>query len=415
MSFNGKINILRNNKDIHTVFTNFSWLVVSQIAGYIFPLITIPYLAKVIGPEGFGAIAFALAIITWVQTVVDWGFNFTATRDVAQCRDNKEKVSEIFSNILWSRVFLSSMSFIVLIVLSLFIPSFKENRIIILTTFLIIPGHILYPEWFFQALEKMKFITLMNFVVKLLFTLGVFVFIKDSDDVIIQPLLTSVGYIVCGIISFCLVIKWNFRIYRPNFNDICQTIKENVDVFLNNIFPNLYNSFSVLLLGMLGGQSSVGVFDAGNRFVNICVQLMSVISRAFFPYISRKIDKHSYYEYVSLFISGFMSLGLFITAPFIIKLFYTPEFESAILVMRIMAISNFFLTLNSIYGIGYLIIIGKERILRNINFVSSLFGFVIAFPLVYYFDYIGVAITITVTRGIIGFTEMYVAKKISII
>ena len=413
MRFNDKINILRNDKDVHTVFTNFSWLVVSQIAGYIFPLITIPYLAKVIGPEGFGVIAFALAIITWVQTIVDWGFNFTATRDVAQCRDNKEKVSEIFSNILWSRVFLSSISFIVLVVLSLFIPSFKENRIIILTTFLIIPGHILYPEWFFQALEKMKFITLMNFVVKLLFTLGVFVFIKDSDDVIIQPLLTSVGYIVCGIISFCLVIKWNFRIYRPNFNDICRIIKENVDVFLNNIFPNLYNSFSVLLLGMWGLQSSIGIFDAGNKFVNICVQLMSVISRAFFPYISRRIDKHGYYEYISLFISGFVSFGLFMIAPFIIKLFYTPEFESAILVMRIMAISNFFLTLNSIYGIGYLIIIGKERILRNINFVSSLFGFVIAFPLVYYFDYIGVAITITVTRGIIGLMEMYVAKKIS--
>lgn len=413
MNLKNSINKYSKSKNARTVITNFSWLAVSQVAGYVFPLLTIPYLARVIGAEGFGLIAFAIAIIAWIQTIVDWGFNFTATRDVAQCNGNKEDISVIFSNVLWARLILSFICLIFLFVLSIFIPSFWENRVIIFVTFLMIPGHILCPEWFFQAIEKMKFITLMNFLLKLIFTFGVFVFIKDSDDVVIQPLLTSGGYIVCGIISFYLiVIKWKYKIYSPNFQKIFVTLKGSFDIFLNNLLPNLYNSFSILLLGIWGQPTSTGILDAGNKFVNICIQLMSVISRAFFPYLSRKIEKHSFYESFSLWIAGLMSLGLFFAAPIVIKIFFTLEFEPAIMIMRIMAISNFFLTLNSVYGTGYLIIVGKERLLRNINFVLSLFGFAISFPLVYFFDYIGAALTITVTRGMIGLTEMYWAKKL---
>ena len=101
---------LQKSKEGKTVVSNFGYLSLLQIAGYIFPLITMPYLARVIGASGFGKIAFASAIILWIQTIADWGFNFTATRDVAQNRDNKKKVSEIFSNVLWARCLLTFIS-----------------------------------------------------------------------------------------------------------------------------------------------------------------------------------------------------------------------------------------------------------------------------------------------------------------
>ena len=88
---------IANSKDGKIVFTNFGYLSLLQIAGYVFPLITMPYLARVIGADGFGKIAFASAIVVWIQTISDWGFNLTATRDVAQSRNDKDKVSHIFS------------------------------------------------------------------------------------------------------------------------------------------------------------------------------------------------------------------------------------------------------------------------------------------------------------------------------
>ena len=93
-------NRIRSSKEGKTVFANLGYLTLLQVAGYVFPLITMPYLARVIGADGFGKIAFATAVVVWFQTVADWGFNLTATRDVAQNRYDKNVVSRIFSNVL---------------------------------------------------------------------------------------------------------------------------------------------------------------------------------------------------------------------------------------------------------------------------------------------------------------------------
>ena len=406
-------NRIKKSKDGRTLVANFGYLSLLQVAGYIFPLITMPYLARVIGVDGFGKIAFASAVVVWFQTVSDWGFNYTATRDVAKNRDDKEKVSEIFSNVLWARCLLMIVSFLLLLITIFIVPIFRENYAVILVTFLLVPGHIMFPDWFFQAMERMKYITILNLFSKLLFTIAVFVFIKNKSDFILQPLFTTLGFIVSGIISmYVIMYKWHIKVKRPKFRSILSTIKGSTDVFINNIMPNLYNSFSVMLLGVFGGPVSNGLLDAGNRFVGISQQFINIISRTFFPFLSRRIDKHSFFSKLNIYIAVIISVLLFIFAPLIIKIFFTEEFYNAITVLRIMSISILFLTLSSVYGTNYMIIQGYEKQLRNITFVSSLIGFAISFPLIYFFDYIGAALTITITRGILGFTIMYTATKL---
>lgn len=143
-------NKVARSKDGKIVFENFGYLSLLQVAGYVFPLITMPYLARVIGADGFGKIAFASAIIVWIQTISDWGFNLTATRDVAQNRSDKDKVSHIFSNVLWARCLLTLLSGLILMIATVMIPYLRMNRAIIMITFLLVPGHILFPEWFFR-------------------------------------------------------------------------------------------------------------------------------------------------------------------------------------------------------------------------------------------------------------------------
>ena len=217
ISFKRIKTILQTNKDGKVLLSNFSYLIILQIAGYVFPLLTMPYLARVIGPTGFGKIAFASAIIIWVQTVADWGFNFSATRDVAKNRDDIVKVSEIFSNVFWSRCVLMLLSFLILLALIFTIPDFRNDADIILVTFLLIPGHIMFPDWFFQAVERMKYITFLNLLAKFLFTIAVFIFIKSSNDYILQPLFNSIGFCICGIISMYIILhKWHIRLLKPN-------------------------------------------------------------------------------------------------------------------------------------------------------------------------------------------------------
>lgn len=403
---------IKNNKEGRTVFANFSYLSLLQLAGYGFPLITMPYLARVLGAEGFGKIAFASAVIVWAQTIADWGFNLTATRDVAQNIKNKEVVSQIFSNVLWSRLLLSIFAGFILIISIIFIPLFRDNSTILFVTFLLVPGQVLFPDWFFQAIEKMKYTTIFNLLLKLLFTIAVFIFIHDRDDYIIQPLLTTLGYISCGLGALYLIIgKWGYKIYKPQWKIVFNTIFHSTDVFINNLMPNLYNSFSVMLLGFFGGSFANGIYDGANKFPNIFYNLQSVLSRAFYPFLSRRIDHHHIYAKINLGSSVLGAFFLILISPYVIHVMLGDEFEKSIPVMQLMSISVVFLSMSYTYGTNYLIIKHLEKPLRNLTFVSSLIGMITAIPLVYYFSYNGAAFTVLICRGMLGIGSYILYKK----
>lgn len=401
------------SKDGRTVFANFGYLSLLQVAGYVFPLISTPYLARVIGAEGFGKIAFASAIVVWIQTISDWGFNLTATRDVAQNRDDKELVSRIFSNVLWARSVLTLLSGIILLVVVLLVPYLRENADIIFVTFLLVPGYILFPEWFFQAIEKMKYTTLFNLLLKLTFTVAVFVFIHKREDYLIQPLLTTIGYLLCGIGALYLIFKkWGYTLYKPRGTEILKTIRNSTDVFINNLMPNLYNSFSVMLLGFFGGSTANGIYDGGNRFPVIFYQFQSVLSRAFYPFLSRRPDKHSFYAKLNIVSALVGAVFLILLSPLVIKIMLGDEFEKSIVVMQILSFSVVFLAMGYTYGTNFLIINHKEKPLRNLTFISSIVGMCVSVPLVYYFSYIGAAVTVLLCRGLLGVGSYVLAKRI---
>lgn len=405
---------IKNSKDGKTVFANFGYLSLLQIAGYVFPLITMPYLARVIGADGFGKIAFATAVVVWIQTISDWGFNLTATRDVAQNRYNKEKVSQIFSNVLWARCLLTILSGLLLTIAVLSISYFRENAAIIFITFLLVPGHILFPEWFFQAIEKMKYTTIFNLILKLIFTIAVFVFIHDRNDYIIQPLLTTIVYLLCGLGALYLILgKWGYTLYKPQRKEIVKTIRNSTDVFINSLMPNLYNSFSVMLLGFFGGSTANGLYDGGNRFPTIFYNFQSVLSRAFYPFLSRRPDKHTFYAKLNVGSALFGALLLITVSPWVIRIMLGDEFENSIIVMQILSFSIVFLAMSYAYGTNYLIIHHKEKPLRNLTFISSIVGMCAAIPLVYFFSYIGAALTVFLCRGLLGVGSYILARKIN--
>lgn len=405
-----QINSSKNGK---TVFANFGYLSLLQVAGYVFPLISMPYLARVIGADGFGKIAFASAIVVWIQTISDWGFNLTATRDVAQNRDNKELVSRILSNVLWARSVLTLLSGIILLLVVLLVPYLRENADIIFVTFLLVPGYILFPEWFFQAIEKMKYTTFFNLFLKLVFTVAVFVFIHKREDYLMQPLLTTIGYLLCGIGALYLIFKkWGYSLYKPQWGEIFKTIRNSTDVFINNLMPNLYNSFSVMLLGFFGGSTANGIYDGGNRFPSIFYQFQSVLSRAFYPFLSRRPDKHSFYAKLNIVSALVGSVILVLISPLIIKIMLGDEFEKSVVVMQILSFSVVFLAMGYTYGTNFLIINHKEKPLRNLTFISSIVGMCVSVPLVYYFSYIGAAVTVLLCRGLLGVGSYVLAKRI---
>jgi PST family polysaccharide transporter len=412
MGIKHKISQFRHNADAKTLFENFFSLSFLQIAGYVFPFITLPYLSRVIGVERFGDIAFAQAIMLYCQAVVDFGFIYSAVRDIARCRDDKQSVSEIYSTVMWSRFLLVFVSFAILIACILSIGKLYDMRYVLLVSFIAVPGHAMFPDWLFQGIEKMKYITIFSLLMKLVFTILVFVLIKSPDDYLYQPLLIGLGYVVSGVLAMSLIKRMGIKLHRPQFSKIKVALKSNVDLFINQIVPNLYNSLSTILLGFMHGSVANGIFDAGNRFNLVSTQFMNVISRTFFPYLSRKLSKHDMYVRLHLSFSVICAVALFAFAPLIIDIFFSKEYYDAVIVLRIMSLSLIFLSLDNIYGTNYLIVVGEEKTLRNITFISSIIGFACAIPMAYYYSYIGVAIVIVFTRSLMALLITRKALKI---
>ena len=394
---------LKYSKGGKVVASNLCYMWLLQIAGYIFPLVSVPYMSRIVGAAGFGKIAFAAAVIVWIQTVVDWGFNYTATRDVAKNRNNLKEVSNIFSTVLFARLLLMTSSFILLNILLCVIPQFKESRDIILVTFLMVPGQILFPDWFFQALERMKYVSILNLLAKFCFTIAIFVFIKKENDYILYPLFVSLGYLVSGCLAmYVILMRWKIKIVKPKFADIINKINGSTNVFINNLMPNFYNNLSVLLLGFFSGPISNGIYDAGKKFVGILEKFIIVVTRVLFPYIVRKPESHTLYAKLSLFVALLSSILLFAFAPFIISIFYGESFKESIDVLRITSISVFFYTLIQVYGINYMLTTGLDKELRKITTIASILGMLISVPLVYYFSYIGASLTFLISYSLQG-------------
>lgn len=393
------------SSDKKILLSNFASLFLLQIANYLFPLLTVPYLAHTIGVSRYGDIAFASAVMVYFQTVVDYGFVYSSVREIAKCQNEIDKISNIYSRVLFSRMLLALFSLSILLLLIISIPIFRENSLILLVSFLLVIGQALFPDWLFQGLERMKYITIFNVMIKSVFLVCVFVFIKSPNDYWMQPLFVSLGYIISGIIAVIIVRKWGIRLRRISFNEIKIGIKNNFDIFINQIVPTLYNATSIVLLQYMHGNVANGRYSAANQFNNAGSSLLQVLSRTFYPLMSRKIQKHNFYEKFTLSLGALMSISLIIIAPYIIEWLFPLSFYSAITILRIIALSLFFLAMIDVYGTNYLLAQGYDIIVRKITVFVSIPSLLIAIPLVYYFSANGVALVILISRAGIAVWE----------
>lgn len=407
-----KIKKKLKSKNAKILIENFTSLSALQMIEYIFPLITLPYLARVIGVEKFGVLAFATAVISYFIAVVDYGFDYTSVRDISKKKDDNYYVSKIFSNVFFARLLLLLISFLILVVLIFTIPFFENHKLILLLTFLQIPGKIMVSDWFFQGIEKMRYITIRSTIAKLIFTILIFVVIRNEEDYIYHPVLLFLGFFISGIFAFYSIFKtFKVKLIIPSIEEIFKTIKNGWNMFLTIFFPNIYSNISAILLQIYGGNYANGIFDAGKKFIAISQKITNILSRTFYPFLARRMDKHSFYRKLSFTISFIITIILFLGANLIINIFYGESFSESVIVLRILSLSIIFMFLTNTFGTNYLVLVNKEKLYRKIIVYCSIIGFFISFYFIYKYSFIGAAITYLAVRALIGITTWFFARK----
>ncbi|MEP2297382.1 oligosaccharide flippase family protein, partial [Algoriphagus sp.] len=271
-----------------SLISNIFNLLLLQGINYIMPLVTFPYLVKVLGVEQYGILAFSLAVTSYFVLITDYGFNLSATRQVSIYRYDQQKINEIFGSVLIIKLLLMIACFCLMICLIFSIEKFNDIQNLLFLSFGMVFGQILFPIWLFQGMEKMKYITYLSVVAKLIFTVGIFLFVKGENDIWLVPLLNSSGLILVGVFSLVLVIRqFDIKFYIPDRHSLYFYFKDGWNLFTSNLAILGYKNNSMLILAFYLDSTNLGFYSIGKKIFEAINGLNVVMSQAFFPSVSK--------------------------------------------------------------------------------------------------------------------------------
>jgi PST family polysaccharide transporter len=370
------------------------------MATYLFPLITFPYIVRTIGVELFGVLSMAMALITFFQIFTDYGFGLSATKEISIHRDNPTRLSEIFSSVLTIQFILMLISFLFLTILVFSIQKFSEDSEVYFLTFGLVIGSVLFPNWFFQGIEKMKYITILTIISKLTFTLLIFIFIKNKHDFIYIPLLNSLGTIISGILSLYIIHKnFNIKFTLQKFEVIKHHFQGGWDIFIQRMYVSLYGSINTFILGFLTNNTILGYYSIATRVIDMLNQIFGIISKAYYPYFSKKFVNNPKQSFMNLKKVS-LSLLMFSAITMIIVLLLDDK------IVKLIAGSNYNIRITETltilsYGIilipffslftAALVSIGESKALQIVARDSAIISLVLVFPLIFLFQEKGLA------------------------
>lgn len=389
---------------------NISSLMILQGANYILPLITLPYLVRVLGPERFGVIAFAQAFMQYFVILTDYGFNLTATRRIAVNVDNPEAISAIFSSVMIIKIGLMLLSLLVMAAVVLAVPKLRSEWVLYFIAFFLVLGNVLFPVWFYQGMGQMKYITLLNVSAKLISTLAIFAFVHDQSHYLIAAGIQSSGMVVAGILGlFCLgrVARLSYAV--PTRQVVKESFAEGWCIFMSTAAISLYTSSNTFILGLLTNNVTVGYFSAADKLVKAATGVISPISQAIYPHINALAAKsreaavafiRQSLKWIGL-ISFVISVALLVLAGPLVRTVLGAKYVDSVSVLRWMAFLPFVVGLSNIFGMQTMLTFGMNKLFSKIIITAGLGNLLIIIPLAHTMGAQGAAISVLLIEVLI--------------
>lgn len=294
------------------IIENIGSLFLLQGANYLLPLITMPYLVRVLGAEKYGLLAVAAAFCQYLVVITDYGFNYTATRRIAIHREDPALVQKIFSTVMLIKTALMLISFLILVVAVLTIPTFRAEWPVYFITFLSVLGSVLFPNWLYQGMERMKYITALNIFAKVISTAAIFIFIKNQSDYLVAAFLQSLNMLVPGVLSVLLVRRMFDIRFTPSVKlaDIKLEIHEGGKVFSSTLSGNVYGQGAIIIVGLMAGKASAGYYAIAQKVAGAVAGLAQPFAQALYPFLC-KLFHENWPKYVK-FKRNAISIGVII-------------------------------------------------------------------------------------------------------
>lgn len=403
------------------VIGNFFALSVVQFANYLAPLILIPYLTRVLGLSRYGLVELARAVSVYFLMLTDYGFSYSATREVSIHRDDPDRLSEIFSAVIILKLFLTLLGAAILSAIVFAVPRLRPDWPMYYLSFISVVGMWLFPMWLFQGLERMKCIAVLNVIAKTLVVVGTILFVRESDDYLYVPLLHSGGTLLIGAAGLVTAL-WSFpiRFRLPSVKVLKRELVNGWYLFASRMATTLYTTSNVVILGLFADNVSVAYFVPGEKIVRAATEgLLTPLSQAIFPHIGwlASQSKQAVLRFtarVAVLLSAAtlaISAGLFFGAPYITQVVFSQDSQGGVGVIRILSFLPFLIGLSNVFGVQIMVNFGLEKTLTKILTAAGLFNVVVALSLVVSLRHIGVSIAAISTEAFVTVVMFLTLRK----
>lgn len=389
------------------VLQNFSYLTILQFFVYLAPLITYPYLVKVLGMELYGLVLTAQVLVSYASIIIDFGSMRVCAKHVSINRDNPTILSEVVSSVLCVKFVLWLLCLGLYVCVVLIIPAYRQYFWLFLFTYGFTTNDLLFPQYFFQGIEKMKYSTIVNIVVKSVFIALVFIFVKKPEDFLRVPLLYTTGYFLGGLYAMYIVFgRMKIKFYIPKFKAAMFYVKDCGSMFATDLICTIKDKLNVLLLGRFSGMANVVVYDLGMKIYSIVTVPTGIVSTVMFPRSAKakNIKTFNIILFGIVFFNIFMILVVNLCLPWIVQFFIHQEIDY--LPLRLFTIAPLFASTGqyiisnmciaygynkfALYSIlfttlGYILTL---TIFYFTHFLSSIYAFVLLAVISYFVEFV---------------------------
>ena len=394
-------------KSYRILASNFTSLTLLQISNYLFPLILLPYLVRVLGIEKYGLINFAFAFNAYFITLTDYGFNLSGTKYISIYRKDSSKLSSAFSSIIFIKFLLFIVSIIVLLTVVFTFERFSNEWEVFIAGSGFVLGNILFPLWFYQGTEKMKYILFIQISFKLCFLVSVFILITTKNDYILYVILLSSTQILIGFVGLLVAyIKFKVKFLLPNTESIKYHFKEGWNLFLSTVSINVYTASNTFILGLFASDSVVGHFAAADKIRLAAQGVIATVSQTVYPYLNNLLKKS--FEAFSAFVKKVLvlqavlglliSLFLFLFSESIVEIVLGSNFTDSVLILQLLSPLLLLISLSNEFGIQIMLPMGVDKPFVKILLSAALVHIIVLFLLIPNFLAVGTSVSMLVTE-----------------
>jgi len=300
---------LNNSK----VVENYFFMTVLQVINSAFGIILYPYLIRVLGASSFGLYVFALTVTNFFISFISFGFNFPAVKAISKNKESSEIKNEQISNVFTAKCYLFLISVVVFIGLVFSIQTIRNNWFLYTICFTQVFGEILIPNWFYQGMQKMRALTIIQISVRIISLPFVFLFIKKPDDIWIYATISSSIMILIGITSVVYLKRKENVSYRfVPLNSLKVQFKDALPFFWSSAVGTLKEETATIIIGAFFGMRDVAIYDLAKKVISIPRMLTYSINNALFPQIIDRIENQLVRKIIRYEIWIGISLTLFI-------------------------------------------------------------------------------------------------------